>query len=68
VDGLEAIRAIAADAPAHLLPDGWLLLEHGMRQGELIQALLRESGYEEIATSRDLAGRPRVTRARHSGA
>ena len=68
MDGLAAIRAIAADAPAHLRPGGWLLLEHGMQQGELIQALLRESGYEEIRTSRDLAGRPRVTQARHAGA
>ena len=68
VDGLEAIRVIAAGAPAHLLPGGWLLLEHGMRQGESIRALLRESGYQEIRTSRDLAGLPRITQGRHAGA
>ena len=29
-DGLDAIREIAAQAPVHLVDDGWLLLEHGM--------------------------------------
>lgn len=32
-DGLDDIRLIVADAPAHLLPGGWLLLEHGWDQG-----------------------------------
>jgi release factor glutamine methyltransferase len=33
-DGLDAIRGIAREAPAHLRPGGWLLLEHGMGQQE----------------------------------
>jgi HemK-like putative methylase len=31
-DGLDDIRAIIRQAPAHLLPGGWLLLEHGYDQ------------------------------------
>jgi release factor glutamine methyltransferase len=31
-DGLRAIRAIVASAPAHLTPGGWLQLEHGHDQ------------------------------------
>ncbi len=31
--GLADIRLIVAGAPAHLLPGGWLLLEHGWQQG-----------------------------------
>ena len=61
IDGLDAIRAIVRDAPSHLRAGGWLLLEHGWEQGEAVRALLRETGFVEIATERDLEGRDRVT-------
>lgn len=60
-DGLEAIREIAAGAPDHLLPGGWLLLEHGWDQGEAVRALLTAAGLDEVATVADLEGRDRVT-------
>lgn len=60
-DGLDAIREIVAGAPAHLLPGGWLLLEHGWDQGESIRALLRQAGFVEVATVQDLEQRDRVT-------
>jgi release factor glutamine methyltransferase len=60
-DGLAAIRAIAAAAPSHLVPGGWLLLEHGIGQESQVCALLREKGLEEVTTWPDLAGIPRVT-------
>lgn len=65
-DGLDAIRAIARDAPSHLLPGGWLLLEHGWEQGEAVRALLRAAGFIEIVTECDLEGRDRVTLGRHA--
>src|SRR5690606_21954598 len=43
-DGLDAIRAIVAAAPAHLVPGGWLLLEHGYAQGARVRALLQQRG------------------------
>jgi release factor glutamine methyltransferase len=55
-DGLRDLRAIAAAAPTHLVPGGWLLLEHGWDQAEAVQTLLRTQGFEEVQTRNDLAG------------
>lgn len=63
-DGLDAIRAIVAQAPRHLLADGWLLLEHGFDQAAAVRALLAEAGYREIGSARDHAGHERVSGAR----
>lgn len=63
-DGLDAIRAIVRGAPAHLVPGGWLLLEHGFDQGNAVQALLSAAGMIEVATGGDLEGRDRVTSGR----
>jgi release factor glutamine methyltransferase len=60
-DGLDDIRIIVAAAPAHLRPGGWLLLEHGWHQGDAVRALLRDAGFVEVATGRDLEDRDRVT-------
>jgi release factor glutamine methyltransferase len=60
-DGLAAFRIITAGAPRHLRPGGWLLLEHGFRQGEDVRRLLREAGFGNVATVTDAAGRPRVS-------
>jgi release factor glutamine methyltransferase len=59
-DGLDAIRAVVAGAPAHLVESGWLLFEHGHDQGEACRRLLAEEGFAEVATLRDLAGIERV--------
>jgi release factor glutamine methyltransferase len=66
-DGLDAIRHIVAGAPAHLVPGGWLLLEHGYDQAEAVAALLRAAGFNGVATRRDLAGQPRCTGGRWPG-
>ncbi|MFO1371960.1 MAG: peptide chain release factor N(5)-glutamine methyltransferase [Candidatus Competibacteraceae bacterium] len=65
-DGLEALRLIIAQAPAHLKPDGWLLLEHGYDQGEAVPALLRERGFVEVSDHRDGAGLSRASCGRRS--
>lgn len=66
-DGLDDIRTIVAGAGRHLVPGGWLLLEHGWTQGAAVRALLAEAGFSEVATERDLEGRDRVTLGRWSG-
>ncbi|HJV71954.1 peptide chain release factor N(5)-glutamine methyltransferase [Ideonella sp.] len=66
-DGLDAIRAIVAEARAHLRPGGWLLLEHGWDQAEAVAALLRAAGFDAVGTRRDLAGQPRCTGGRSPG-
>ena len=59
--GLADIRHIVAHAPAYLLTDGWLLLEHGWDQGAAVRQLLRDGGYREVATVRDYGDNDRVT-------
>lgn len=60
-DGLDAFRVLAREAPAHLLPGGWLLLEHGAGQHEAVRALLEAAGLETSQSWPDLAGIPRVS-------
>ncbi|MCD6663686.1 MAG: peptide chain release factor N(5)-glutamine methyltransferase [Comamonas sp.] len=55
-DGLEAIRSIIAQAPAHLPPGGWLLLEHGHDQAATVRALLSAQGFTQVQSRKDLAG------------
>lgn len=66
-DGLDDLRIIIGGAPAHLTPDGWLLLEHGYDQETPVQALLRDAGFADVFTRRDLAGQPRVSGGRWLG-
>ena len=60
-DGLDAIREICREAPAHLRPGGWLLLEHGIGQDGAVRTLLELAGLEDVQTWPDLAGIPRVS-------
>ena len=66
-DGLDDLRIIIGGAPAHLNPGGWLLLEHGYDQEAPVQALLRDAGFANVFTRRDLAGQPRVSGGRWLG-
>ena len=62
--GLADIRLIVADAPAHLCPGGWLLLEHGWEQGAMVRQLLLQQGYCQVETVRDYGDNERVTLGR----
>jgi len=64
VDGLDAIRILVTQAPAHLAPGGWLLLEHGWDQSEAVRALLAQAGLVQVQSRRDLAGIERCSGAR----
>lgn len=63
-DGLDDIRAIIAQAPGHLQPGGWLLLEHGYDQAEAVRALLAARGFEATESRRDLGGHERISLGR----
>lgn len=63
-DGLDDLRAIVRAAPAHLLPGGWLLLEHGFDQGGAVRALLHAAGFTDVATALDLEDRERTSLGR----
>jgi len=60
-DGLDDLRQIAAQAPAHLRPGGWLLLEHGWDQADAVAGLLHAAGLQAVAHRHDLGGHRRCT-------
>jgi len=60
-DGLDDIRVIVAEAPEHLSPNGWLLIEHGWNQGAAVRQLFSAAGFIDVATEQDLEQRDRVT-------
>lgn len=62
--GLEAIEQIVATVCAHLLPGGWLLLEHGCEQGSAVRDRLIQAGLSEVATLIDLQGLDRISLGR----
>ena len=63
-DGLDAMRAIVAAAPDYLMAGGTLALEHGHDQAQAVQRLLRDAGFGDVTSARDLAGIQRVTYGR----
>jgi len=46
-----------------LSPDGWLVVEHGDRQGAVVRELMGNAGLAAVATFRDLGGAERCTEA-----
>lgn len=65
-DGLSALRILVAGAPAHLSPQGWLLMEHGYDQADAVRELLLAAGYTEVQSWRDIADIERVSGGRRS--
>ncbi len=61
-DGLTDIRRLITEAPPHLEPEGWLLIEHGFDQGPAVRQLFQQAGYRLVSTQQDLALRDRLTR------
>ena len=54
-DGLDDIRCIITQAPAHLHPGGWLLLEHGYDQAIKVRELLLAAGLVNVQSRCDLS-------------
>ena len=52
---------IVSGASGQLKAGGWLLLEHGFQQGSTVRDMLRDAGFEQVATRPDLAGLDRVS-------
>jgi len=65
--GLEAIDALARDAPAWLEPTGTLVCEIAPHQVDKAVAMARAAGFDDVLTRHDLAGRDRVLVARQVG-
>lgn len=63
-DGLDAYRALAAGAGAHLVPGGRIAVEIGPTQAEDVLHLFSQAGLESGEIVADIDGRPRVVVAR----
>jgi release factor glutamine methyltransferase len=59
-DGLSALEAVIAGAPARLAHGGHVLVEHGHDQAPQVRALMAEYGLAGVRTLRDLEGRERA--------
>ncbi len=59
--GLADIASIIVQAPDHLKPGAWLMLEHGFEQGAEVRRLLQLAGFRDVVTQVDLAGHDRVS-------
>jgi release factor glutamine methyltransferase len=65
-DGLEALRAVVGGAGRHLLSGGWLIVEHGDKQGAAVRELFMAASFESVRTYPDLGGLERCTEGRSS--
>jgi len=63
-DGLDVVRRIAGEARQFLRPDGALILEIGEGQQDEVNRLLMDAEFHEIKFVSDLAGIPRVVKAK----
>ena len=63
-DGLDIIKRITAEAPAHLKPSGFLLMEIGDDQADAVMDLVLSSGaYRGASILKDLAQKDRMLMA-----
>ena len=63
-NGMTALSVIIDGAPAHLNPNGWLLLEHGYDQATAVRMQLTRAGWSDVQSWKDLAGIERVSGGR----
>lgn len=59
-DGLHFYRILAKESPRYLKDGGRLYMEIGHDQSEAVEKLLRENGFTQVRTQKDLAGLDRV--------
>ncbi len=65
-DGLSCIHEITRLSHEHLLPNGWLLIEHGYDQGTAVREIFTKNGLSDITTILDYAGLERITIGKNS--
>ncbi|MEN3754071.1 peptide chain release factor N(5)-glutamine methyltransferase [Mangrovibacter yixingensis] len=64
-NGLADLAELVSQARGVLIPGGWLLLEHGWKQGEPVRALFSAAGYNNIETVKDYGNNDRLTLGRY---
>lgn len=64
--GIEAIQYIIENAKNHIKPLGWLFIEHGYNQANILKDLFEKNGYQHIENAKDIHGVHRVTFGQYS--
>lgn len=59
--GLGDLKTIIDQGAMHLLPDGWLVVEHGYNHGADVRLLFQEKKYKNIQTVQDYNQQERFT-------
>ncbi|WKW44449.1 peptide chain release factor N(5)-glutamine methyltransferase [Kosakonia cowanii] len=63
-NGLADLHTLIKEAPRYLLPQGWLLLEHGWQQGVAVREIFARYGWQQVETCRDYGDNERLTLGR----
>lgn len=66
-NGLADLAHIIRHGRQQLLPGGYMLLEHGWKQGEAVRELFQAAGYQHAQTCRDYGDNDRLTLAQWPG-
>ncbi|MDT8281682.1 MAG: peptide chain release factor N(5)-glutamine methyltransferase [Gammaproteobacteria bacterium] len=59
--GMDDIEHLCWHAKNHLIDNGWLIIEHGYNQEQLVADCFAKNGYKEIVQQKDLSGHTRMT-------
>ncbi|MCK4834180.1 MAG: peptide chain release factor N(5)-glutamine methyltransferase [Gammaproteobacteria bacterium] len=60
-DGMDDIEHLCAQAKNHLAENGWLIVEHGYNQDQLVADCFSKNAYTDIQQRQDLSGHTRMT-------
>ena len=63
-DGMQSIDHILTRALEYLSDNGYILIEHGYKQKQLVQNAFYRNGFQAVTTCKDLAGHDRITYGR----
>lgn len=61
VTGMDDIEHLCAQAKKYLLQNGWLIVEHGYNQKQLVAECFAKNGFSGIEQKQDLSGHTRMT-------
>jgi release factor glutamine methyltransferase len=64
--GLDFYRRLLADAPAYVRPGGFLVCEIGYNQLAQIRSMIEPGAWDEVTTTSDLQGVPRILTIRRA--
>ncbi|MCI8992197.1 MAG: peptide chain release factor N(5)-glutamine methyltransferase [Eubacterium sp.] len=63
-DGYDFYRRIIKEAPGYLKEGGYLYMETGYNQGDLVAGMMRAAGFVQVVVIKDLQGLDRVVRGK----